>query len=281
MHAMELTESKSPAASSAETDDWFVTNGVEAVGPVTFELMRRGLHAGRIPAGSLVRHTTWKVWRRLEDIDGLSDAKRTEQVAELAQISVDAEVRASNPRNEPPPPPAVEELIAPANEQLPPSVRPPAVDPVNVFATAETLEQAFLLAVSTAVTAASAFVGLVHVVRSDLNATVCTFAQGPGVEPLLGERLADNDPSLLAAQAGHTIVAEPRLGEAGRHIAGRIARALPGPRGVAMVPVRVAGGLIALIELGRNTRAFRAREIAAVEDVVDALAKRIVEQGWL
>ena len=74
---------------------------------------------------------------------------------------------------------------------------------------------------------------------------------------------------------------EMRLGEAGKHIAGRVARALPGPRGVAMVPVRLNGALIGTIELGRATRPFRAREIAAVEQAVDALVQRIEAARWL
>ena len=73
---------------------------------------------------------------------------------------------------------------------------------------------------------------------------------------------------------------EPRLGDAGRHIAGRIGRSIPGPRGIAMVPLCLHGGLVAMLELGRLHRPFRACEVARVEDVVEALAERIVVAGW-
>ncbi len=262
-------------------DSWFVTNGVQAVGPVSFELLTRGLVAGRIPTGSFVRHTTWKVWRRMEELEGLSAAKRDEAVAHLAEVSASAEAKASSPHNAAPPPPSAEELETPANDSKPPSLRPAAVDPVGVLASAEDLDQAMLLALSTAVTASSAHVGLIHFVRADLGATVTSFAHGPNAEQLLGERLAENDASLLAAQAGHTLLGELRLGEAGRYIAGRMARVVSGPRGVAMVPLTLHGGLVAMIELGRTSRPFRAREIARVEDVVDALAERLVVEGWL
>jgi hypothetical protein len=266
---------------SLDTDAWFVTNGVVAVGPVSFDLVTRGVAAGKIPPGSYVRHDAWKVWRRLEDIETLSTSARQEQIKLLATASAAAEERASNPHHEPPPPPSVEELDAPVSGARPLSVRPVAIDPVGVLASAAELDQAYLLALSTAVTAASAHVGLLHQVRPDLQATVCAYAHGPESEILLGERLAANDPSLLAAEAGNTIVGEPRLGEAGRYIAGRLARCLPGPRGVAMVPLRHNGRLVAMIELGRAARPFRAREIARVEDVVDVLAERIVVAGWL
>ncbi len=262
-------------------DQWFLTNGVEAVGPVTFELMQRGLHAGRIPVDSFVRHGSWKVWRKLQDVEGLTQEQREAQIAELAEVSAGAEARASDPKNEAPPPPPAEELEAPANDSTPPSLKPPAIDPESVFATAEDLEQAFLLALSTSVTAANAHLGLIHVVRHDLKTTACSFAQGHGAESLLGERMAENDPALLAAQAGHTIVGEMRLGEAGKHIAGRVARALPGPRGVAMVPIRMDSALVGMIELGRTTRPFRAREIAPVETVAEALVTRISAAAWL
>jgi hypothetical protein len=280
MHPVSMSVPNEPEA-SLDSDRWYVTNGVVAVGPVSFDLLTRGVAAGRIPPGSYVRHDTWKVWRRLEDIESLSTSKRQEQVELLANVSAAAEERASNPYNEPPPPPSAEELEQPVSGARPLSVRPVAVDPVGVLGSALELEQAYLLALSTAVTAASAHVGLLHQVRIDLAATVCAYAHGPGSELLLGERLASNDPSLLAAEAGNTIVGEPRLGEAGRYIAGRLARCLPGPRGIAMVPLRHNGRLVAMFELGRAARPFRAREIARVEDVADALEERIVVAGWL
>lgn len=280
MHLPEMSVPMNPDA-SPDSDRWYVTNGVVAVGPVSFNLLTRGVAAGRIPPGSYLRHEAWKVWRKLEDIEALTTAKRQEQIALLANVSAAAEERASNPKNEPPPPPSAEELEQPVSGARPLSVRPVAVDPVGVLASAGELEQAYLLALSTAVTAASAHVGFLHEVRIDLEATVCAYAHGPDAETLLGERLAANDPSLLAAEAGNTIVGEPRLGEAGRYIAGRLARCLPGPRGVAMVPLRHNNRLVAMLELGRAARPFRAREIARVEDVVDALEERIVVAGWL
>lgn len=260
-------------------DRWFVTNGVTAVGPVSYELLRRGVESGRIPAGAFVRHDNWKVWRRLDELEQLSAAKREEAVQHLSAISAAAEERASNPYNEPPPPPTEEELAEQESPNKIPSMRPAAVDPAGVLESATDLEQAMLLALSTAVTAAGAHVGFLHLVRADLGATVATFAHGPDAEILLGERLANNDPVLLAAQAGHTVLGEPRLGEAGRYIAGRMTRCLPGPRGVAMVPVMVEGHMFAMIEVGRASRPFRATEMARVEEVAEALSRRIVTLG--
>jgi GYF domain 2 len=263
-------------------DCWYVTNGVVAVGPVSFDLLTRGVAQGRIPAGSYVRHESWKVWRGLEDIEALGAAGRSEAVAHLGDISSSAEERASSPHNEAPPPPTREELDQPTSDRAPPpSVRPPAVDPVGVLQSAIDISDALLLALSTAVTASAAHVGLVHRVRYDLDATVTACGHGPGAELLLGERLSPDDPALLAAQSGHTVMGEPRLGEAARYIAGRVARCIPGPRGVAMVPLMLHGRLAAMFEVGRRWRPFRAREVARVEDVVEAAAERALVMGWL
>ncbi len=149
-----------------------------------------------------------------------------------------------------------------------------------MLSAARDLEDALLLALSTAIAAAKADAGILHRDRPELGAVVTTYAQGPNAETLLGDRIPDDDPSLVAARAGRTVLGEPQLGEAGRYIAGRLAPCLGSARGVAMVPVIVFGELMAIIEVGRGSTPFRAREIARIEDVVEALTGRIVVQGW-
>jgi hypothetical protein len=267
-------------------DRWYVTNGVVAVGPVDFDLLTRGMMHGQIPNGSLVRHESWKVWRPLEDIRSLSPAERDRTVEHFADISASVDARACSPASNPPPPPRREELhdLSCEQEETPSrqSLRPVAVDPVGVLANAQDLDEAFLLALSTAVKAAGATVGLVHRWRPDLDSVVTQYGHGPKTELLLGERLGADDATLAAARAGNTVMGEPQPGEAARYCAGRLGRCLgSNPRGIAMVPLHLFGKLLAMFELGRETRPFRACEIARVEDVVEALAERIVVTGWV
>lgn len=264
-------------------DRWYVTNGVVAVGPVSFDLLNRGVAEGRIPPGSFIRHESWKVWRRLEDIEALSAPDRRETVQHLAGISSTAEERASSPQNAAPPPPTPAALSEqkPDPDARPPSIHPVPVDPVGVLQSAMALDEALLLALSTAVTAAAAHVGLIHRVRLDLDATVTTYAHGPDAELLLGERLLPGDAALHAALGGNMVIGEPQLGEAGRYIAGRIGRCIPAPKGVAMIPLTMHGRLAAMLEIGRRWRPFRAREVARAEDVIEALAERAIVMGWL
>jgi hypothetical protein len=267
------------------SDHWFVTNGVVAVGPLEFDRVSQGVAQGRIPATSFVRHTSWRVWQRLGDIKQLSELDRRETVIRLGGISATAEERANNPLSEAPPPLEEdrESHIENTSESQPPlsSVRPAAVNPVGVLSHAGDLDSALHLTLSTAVAAANADVGLLHCERPDLGAVVTSYALGRHVETLLGDRLAPDDPSVLAARAGHTVVGEPQLGLAGRYIAGRLARSIGTVPGLAMVPVLVFGRLVGILEVGREQSPFRAREVGRVEDVIEALSARIVVAGWV
>jgi len=271
-------------SSAVPSDSWFVTNGVVAVGPVTFELVLRGVAHGRISMASFVRHESWQVWRKLDELESLSPVRRNQTIEDLAHASAGVEERARSVFSEPPPPPTGEELSSrPFNPEPAPrkSFRPVSVDPVGVLSHAGELQEALLLTVSTAVAAASADVGLVHRVRGDLKAAVTVGGHGPGTELLLGERLSREDPTLCAARAGRTVLSEPIPGDVSRYIIGRIERCLPEPASVAMVPLLLYGELVALFEIGRKVRPLRAHEVARVEDVVEALAERTVVMGWL
>jgi len=274
--AMDMNESKDLS------DQWFVTNGVVAVGPVDFERVTQGVAHGRIPVSSFVRHQSWSVWRTLREIEGLSASARRQTVELLAGISSGAEERAADPLSYPPPP--LSGVAFDAGDASPPplsSVRPASVDPVGVLAAARGYDEALMLTLNTAVAAANADAGLLHRARRELGAMVTTYAQGPSTETLLGSRIPADDPALVAARTGRTILGEPQLGEAGRYIAGRFSPSLGTVRGVALVPVVVFGDLLAFLELGRKQAPFRAREIARVEDVVEALTARAVVEGWI
>jgi len=271
--------------SGRRTDRWFVTNGVVAVGPVSFELLIRGASHGRIPQSSFVRHETWQVWRRLDEIGSLSADGREQTVEALATRSELLESRASNPLESAPPPPPDDIAFTIRPSAPPPSshstFRATTVDPVGVLSHAYDMADALLLTISTAVSASNAEVGLVHRVRRDLRSVVTVGGHGPGTESLLGERINEDDPTLEAANSGFTVLSEPKLGTESRYIAGRLVRCLPDVVGVAMVPLCIYGELVAMFEVGRGGHPFRAREIARMEDVIEVMAERIILRGWL
>jgi hypothetical protein len=280
--ASELSPRDTHPPSGTRGDRWFVTNGVVAVGPIAFDVLMRGAAHQRIPRGSFVRHESWQVWRRLDEIESLSADGREQTVEDLATKSEGLESRASSPIESAPPPPPDDLGLT-----LKPSAPPPAstfriapVDPVGVLSQAYDFSEALLLAISTAVSASGAEVGLVHRARQDLRSVVTVGGHGPRTERLLGERITEDDPTLAAARNGFTIVSEPGLGHESRFVAGRLIRCLPDVIGVAMVPLRLYGELVAMFEIGRGGHPFRAREIARVEDVVEVMTERAVLMGW-
>ena len=264
------------------SDTWYLTNGIVATGPTPFDGIARLIAEGRVARSSFVRHASWSVWQRYEDLDSLDTLTLWHLVKRLAQASENTDART--------PPSARHDTLVPSGEEAPSaghpprvarsSIRPVAVDPVGVLGQARNMNDALLLTLSTAVAAASAHMGAIHRYQSDVRTAVTTFVQGNGGELLLGLRLPASDPSLSAAHAGTTVIGEPNLGDTGRHIAARFLQVGCSPVGVAMVPIRLFDSLVALIEVAQLSRAFTAREISRVEDVADVLAERLVVNGW-
>ena len=263
-------------------DSWFLTNGIMAAGPTPFDNVARSVAEGRVSRAVFVRHASWNIWQRYEDIELLDTLALGRLVDRLGRASAAIEDGSRELRSDTTPLPSSDELASSTHSQrvTRSSIRPVSVDPVGVLGQARNLDEALLLTLSTAVAAASAHVGLLHRYNDETRTAVTACAQGSGVERLLGVRLPVADPTLNAAQVGCTIVGEPILGEAGRHIAARFILAGSAPIGVAMVPIRLFDKLLALIEVGQITRAFTAREISRVEDVADVLAERLLVNGW-
>ena len=51
---------------------WFVTNGENTIGPVSTNLLLRGIAADRVPNDCMVRERTWRDWRTLDSSEFLS-----------------------------------------------------------------------------------------------------------------------------------------------------------------------------------------------------------------
>jgi hypothetical protein len=233
-------------------DRWYVTNGATAVGPVDLNLLARGIEAGRVPLESFVRHEAWKVWRPL---------------AEIAEVTT-----AAPPPVMPAPPVSTDDITLPGRP-----VRPDEQTPADAVACAADLREAMLLLMTAAVQRVCADAAVVH--RVDDGGAVAVCAHGPRMFQVLGERTRLLDPVVVAAAAGHVVVAEPAPGPAGDALLTRMACLGVGAEGAFMIPIRVRRGLVGLLEIGRRRR-FRASEVADVEALVDALATKAETDGW-
>lgn len=264
-------------------DQWLLTDGIAAIGPVSFESVRRFVAERRVSSDAMVRHCSWQIWRSAAEITKLTVSHRGETVRNLAEICAGVDARAATAESTPPPPPDSQSLrVAPSESERPlrSSVRPIAVDPVGVLAATDNLRDALLLALSTAVATAQAEIGLLHQTRPGFASLVTVGGHGPGVELLLGEKMLESDPSLAAAHSGVTVIAEPEPGPVGRFVLGRLARCIRGARGAVMIPLLLRDQLLATFEFGRSDRPFLIREVARMQEVVEALAERIVVMGW-
>jgi hypothetical protein len=133
----------------------------------------------------------------------------------------------------------------------------------------ELLTSALLLAAQ----ALDASAGLVHRYRSPLAQPVASSAFGVMAERL-GEVLSASDPSYLLALRGRGLCGSPRHGLAERLVAERLQH--DGPlSSVAMTPIRVAGRLVAMLELGRTAHAFRVDDADDLAEFAARVALRL------
>ncbi|MCB9590613.1 MAG: hypothetical protein H6718_34720 [Polyangiaceae bacterium] len=256
-------------------DSWYVTNGVVATGPIGFNLLSRGIAHGRVALTAFVRHASWRVWRRLKELEHLDVSERNALVKRLAEASAGVEPR--SPHHE-----SGETLRVRSDydSQPPSTLRPPPIDPVGVLASATCLSDALMLCVTTAMTAASADIALLLRATPSGHLRVES-TSGGGSELLLGETLSPSDAAAAAVRSGRSLIAEARDGAVARSVSARLERAAGQVTSVASLPIFLLGEPFAALELGRVFGGFRARDVARAEDVTEALIARIVVDGWV
>ena len=212
---------------------WLVTNGTVTVGPVRTELLLRGVLHGRVPSDSMVREVGWQNWRQVGQIREVCALKR---VLDRTLDEPSAQVQ------------GVQGLREGA----------------QAVAAASDAGEALLIALHAAAHATSATVGLAHRVRDPLRlpTTSCVFESSLEV---LGEVLPWFDPAFALARSGGLVLGPASAGAVERAINGRLSNGAP-LRGVAMLPICVAGRLCAMLELGRSDHPFRLSDAAELGD---------------
>lgn len=229
---------------------WYVTNGQAVVGPVTTNLLLRGVAYERVRSHCMVRERSWNDWRPLDLIREVAALRR--QQARYGLVHVE-KTRWQGPwrRNDP------------ALERLEQRIRS-ARDPGEVL----------LLCLAEAVNEAGALVGAVHRRRAPYVGLVTSCVRGPGMHSRLGRVVADADPVVRLGWDGITLCAPPAYTGPAAIVCDRLG-ALPAEGGVAMAPVRCGGKLYALVELGRPGHPFRDVDFRRFCAIVRMAAQRI------
>src|ERR1041385_701202 len=65
---------------------WFVTNGTSTIGPVSTNLLLRGVAADRVPTDCMVRERKWRTWRALDTVREVAALRRDQ--ARYGQVHV-------------------------------------------------------------------------------------------------------------------------------------------------------------------------------------------------
>jgi len=210
---------------------WYVTNGDVTVGPVTTNLLVRGVLEERVPEDCLVRERRWNAWRRLERIREVAAVKRALSRREPVQIE-------------------------PTTWKEPAPVEPPFAALASDLRRAPEPIDALRLALDAAMRETGAFVGAVHRRLPTRREFVTACASGPGALRRIEEVLDARTPLFELASSGGTLCEIPRPGATSDEVSHRLGL-LPSCNGIAMVPVICAKHLYAVIELGRPDHAFR------------------------
>lgn len=149
--------------------------------------------------------------------------------------------------------------------------------PLTLFDGCDSLPDALLLLLSTAVEQGAAQAAILHQIRDGGAVVLC--AHGLHMFDMLGQRTQLLDPALMAAASGMCVVAEPSPGPAGHAIVARLARLGIEVVGALMIPIRPHGRFFGALEIGRGWP-FLPREVAAIEGLVSALTARIEASRW-
>ncbi|MFO0617033.1 MAG: GAF domain-containing protein [Polyangiaceae bacterium] len=247
-------------------DEWYVTDGATSVGPVTRELLARGIAAGKVPADAFVRHSSWDAWRTPADLkehEPKFDARRSFRVLPAVKI---------------PRPEARQQLdSADIIEVVTPDEPAPRLSPEGSFASAADLAEALLILLTLVVEECGAEGALIHRTTEDVAVVVCS--HGPRMFESLGARMQRSDPIFYAAKHGHTIITEHVPGVGGRAMKARLTRLGAPIEAAFMVPMRLDGRLLAIVEAGR-AKPFRAHDVVRAEILVDQLIDVVARSSW-
>ena len=230
------------------TDDWYVTNGDDVVGPVAMNVVLSGIAQGRIATDCRIRQESWAQWRSLD------------QVREIAALKRGSGSIFDGPR---------------------PSVY---ADMARQLAHAADAGEAMLLAIDGAVQTTGAQVALLHRREHPRGALVTSCVYGDHAEAWLGATISRDDPVVFAATLGVRVFRDQPSGRTREVIVDRLRRVDAAVSHVVMFPIPVLETLAGVLEMGRTDHPFRRQDLESVQEIVDALRDafehRAAREGW-
>ncbi len=217
---------------------WMVSNGASVVGPVSTDLLIRGLEAGKVPPDCWIRDQDWSAWRAAHQIREVSGWCRSqlgdESAFEAGEVMFGRGLSGAMD---------VEEVIA--------------------------------FAFDAAMAALGAEVAVAHRVREPLWLPVTSCVRGLDPEGVLGQVIWNFDPAYATAKQGRIVLEMAGSSSAGRAIGARLFRPDRPPMGVAMFPILQGDGVTAMIELARSDHPFRSSDTKTLTRLAFAAAAQL------
>lgn len=142
------------------------------------------------------------------------------------------------------------------------------------FGDAKDEREVLLVLLQGAMQATRASRGLIHRLRPPIDFLVTSYAQG-GLDGSLGQVVHAQDPVYRLARNGQTLGGAPSDGKAERLVAARLGDERLA--GVVMVPVTFGTELLAMLELGREDRRFRASDVDELSRLATLCISRLEE----
>lgn len=227
---------------------WYVTNGDVTVGPVTTNLLVRGVLHERIPDDCMVRERAWSSFRELDRIREVAALKAALARNEAIEIE-------RSKWQEPKPRPAHPELASFLEEM-------------------DDREAMFDRLLAESMKAAGALVGAVHRRMPPYTGFVTTSVAGPGMKNRADRAFAADEPTFLYAGEGRALCEATGSSRSSELVSERLGD-LPACAGVVLLPIHCAGRLYATLELGRPDHPFRHADFKKVVELASLVVDRI------
>lgn len=228
---------------------WYVTNGDVTVGPVTTNLLVRGVLHERIPDDCMVRERSWSSFRGLD---------RIREVAAL---------RAALARNE-----AIEIERSKWQEPVAQPARHPEFS--TFLEQTDDREAMFDRFLADSMKASGALVGAVHRRMPPYAGFVTTSVAGPGMKNRADRAFAADEPTFAHAAEGRALCEATGASRSSDLVGERLGY-LPACAGVALLPILCSGRLYAVLELGRPDHPIRHADFKKVAELGALVSDRI------
>jgi hypothetical protein len=231
--------------------EWYVTNGEIVVGPVDTSLLLRGIAAEKVPDDCMVWRHPWPFWRALSAV---------REVRALRAAQARLGTTWSPPKSWSPPPPSTA-----------------LVGATKWISSGSDEQEVVGLTLHAIVRELRASSGLAHRPQRAMGSLVTRSVIGEGVEDRLGTAVPSYDRAMRLARMGAAVIERPDVNAAGVASLDRLGEMEGG--GVALAPIYFGPRLVAILELGKRERPFRASDRTLLRSFTRVASKCLAARG--